>query len=61
MEQSATPTHQPFWLDVVRDQVSSLRFGQVQITVHNSRVVQVETTARIRFNQPPPESETESH
>jgi hypothetical protein len=46
--------HQPAaWLDVVRNQVNSLRFGQIQIVVHNSQVVQVEKTERIRFNQPP--------
>ena len=61
MDQSAQPISPNVpWLDVVRDQVASLYFGHVQITVHNSRVVQVETTARIRFNRPSPESETES-
>ena|SRR5579862_1265162 len=40
------------WIEVVRKQVSSLRFGVVQITVHDSRVVQVETTERLRFDKP---------
>ena len=52
--------HCPAWLEVVREQVSSLRFGHVQIVVHNAQVVQVERTERIRFNRPTPESETES-
>jgi hypothetical protein len=39
------------WLEVVQKQVSSLRFGVVQITVHDSRVVQVETTERLRFDK----------
>jgi hypothetical protein len=47
------------WLEVVRDQVGSLQFGHVQITVHNKQVVQVETTQRIRFSKSPHESETE--
>jgi hypothetical protein len=29
------------WLDVVRQQVGSLRFGVVQIVVHESRIVQI--------------------
>jgi hypothetical protein len=39
------------WLEVVQKQVASLRFGVVQITVHDSRVVQVETTERLRFDK----------
>jgi hypothetical protein len=44
------------WIEVVQQQVSSLRFGVVQITVHDSRVVQIETTERVRFDKPQPES-----
>ena len=50
----------PSWLELVRDQVRSLRFGHVQIIVHNAQVVQVETTARMRFSAPPPNPDTES-
>jgi hypothetical protein len=39
------------WLEVVQKQVASLRFGVVQITVHDARVVQVETTERLRFDK----------
>ena len=39
------------WLDLVRRQVASLRFGVVQIVVHESRVVQVERTERIRLDR----------
>jgi hypothetical protein len=39
------------WLETVREQVSSLRFGLVQIVVHNGRVVQLEKTEKIRFSQ----------
>jgi hypothetical protein len=49
----STAHQQAAWLDVVRNQVHSLRFGQIQVVVHNSQVVQVEKTERIRFNQPP--------
>lgn len=37
------------WLEAVRRQVGSLRFGVVQVVVHDSRVVQIEKTEKIRF------------
>ena len=40
------------WLEAVRRQVGSLRFGVVQIVVHDSRIVQIEKTERIRFDLP---------
>lgn len=40
------------WLDVVRRQVGSLNFGVVQIVVHGARVVQIERTEKIRFENP---------
>ena len=39
------------WLAVVRNQVRSLRFGEVQIVVHNGQVVQIERTEKIRLNE----------
>lgn len=39
------------WLKAVRNQVNSLRFGVVQIVVHDSRVVQIERMEKIRFNK----------
>lgn len=38
-------------VEAVPKQVSSLRFGLIQIVVHNSRVAQIEKTERIRFDQ----------
>ena len=40
------------WLEVVRGQVASLRFGVVQIVVHDARVVQIEKTEKIRIEKP---------
>jgi hypothetical protein len=37
------------WLEVVRKKVEELRFGSVQITVHEGRVTQVESLERTRF------------
>jgi len=39
------------WLRVVTAQVESLRFGVVQIVVHDNRVVQIERTEKLRFDQ----------
>jgi hypothetical protein len=45
------------WLEVVRRQVGSLHYGVVQIVVHDSRVIQIEKTERVRLdNKPPPET-----
>ena len=42
----------PEWLKLVRDQVDSLKFGTVQITVHDSRVTQVERLEKLRLDRP---------
>jgi hypothetical protein len=39
------------WLEIVQRQVGRLRFGSVSITVHEGRVVQVETSAKVRFEK----------
>lgn len=39
------------WLDIVRDQVNSLRFGTVEIVVHEARVVQIEKSERVRLDK----------
>ena len=39
------------WLAIVRRQVRSLRFGVVQIVVHNAQVVQIERTEKLRLNE----------
>lgn len=40
------------WLEVVERQVQALKFGSVQITVHEGRVVQIETSVKVRFDKP---------
>lgn len=44
----AANTNEQQWLETVRRQVGSLRFGVVQVVVHDSRVVQIEKTEKIR-------------
>ena len=44
------------WLEIVRQQVVSLRFGVVEIIVHDSRVTQIEKTERLRLDKPTTET-----
>lgn len=39
----------PEWLELVERQIAALRFGTVQIVVHDGRVTQIESTEKIRF------------
>jgi hypothetical protein len=38
------------WAEIVKKQVGSLRFGVVQIIVHEKRVVQIERLEKIRLS-----------
>ena len=49
------------WLPVVEEQVKTLRFGVVQIVVHDSKVVQVERTERTRFDNGSSNKEQEAN
>ena len=44
------------WLELVREHVNSLRFGVVEIVVHEARVVQIEKTERVRLDKKENES-----
>jgi Uncharacterized small protein len=46
------------WLERVRQNVQSLRFGVVQIIVHDSRVTQIERTEKTRLQSAKDELET---
>ena len=39
----------PSWLEIVRQKVEGLRYGVVQIVVHDSRVTQIERTEKTRL------------
>jgi hypothetical protein len=39
------------WVEVVRQQVGSLRYGVVQIVVHDSQVTQIDKTERVRLDK----------
>lgn len=44
---------EPDWLRVVGQKVEGLRYGVIQIIVHDSKVVQIERTERIRLAPSP--------
>jgi hypothetical protein len=48
---------EPSWVRLIRGQVESMRFGVVQIVVHDSRVVQIERTEKLRLDK----SEDQAH
>ncbi|NDB95556.1 MAG: DUF2292 domain-containing protein [Verrucomicrobia bacterium] len=49
------------WTDVVKEKLSGLRFGQILLTVHDGRIVQIERTEKTRiepsFNKTQPTRE----
>jgi hypothetical protein len=46
------------WLEVVRQQVGSLRYGVVQVVVHDSQVTQIEKTERVRLDKASAQTKT---
>ena len=45
------PRHRgPDWLAIVQSHVKSLRYGAVQIIVHDGRVTQIQRTEKVRLN-----------
>ncbi len=52
VELVSEPTVSAPWLTVVAEKVKTMRYGVVQIVVHDSKVVQIERTERTRFDVP---------
>lgn len=50
---SSTPDPRPEWLRVVQQKVETLRYGVVQLIVHDGRVTQIERTEKTRIGAPP--------
>ena len=46
------PTPGPDWLKLVREKVEGLRYGVVQLVVHDGRVTQIERTEKTRLPSP---------
>jgi hypothetical protein len=47
---------EPEWLALVRSQVRSLRYGVVQLVIHDGRVTQIERTEKTRLDSDPDRS-----
>lgn len=41
------------WLARIQDAVEGLRYGTVQIVVHDGKIVQIDRTERYRYEGPP--------
>jgi hypothetical protein len=44
------PLPEPEWMELVREKVAGLRYGVVQLTIHDGRVIQIERTEKTRLN-----------
>jgi hypothetical protein len=44
------PSADSEWIEVIRQHVASLRFGVIQVVIHEGRVVQIERTEKYRLN-----------
>ncbi|MDR2673663.1 MAG: YezD family protein [Opitutaceae bacterium] len=42
----------PEWLEIVKSKVDGLRFGVVQIIVHDGKITQIERTEKTRLEAP---------
>lgn len=47
--QPPVPPATPDWIALVREKVESLRYGVVQLVVHDGRVTQIERTEKTRL------------
>ena len=53
--ETSNPAGEPEWLALVRAQVRDLRYGVVQLVVHDGRVTQIERTEKTRLASGVPE------
>ena len=51
-------TASPDWLALVREKVEGLRYGVVQIVVHDHKVTQIERTEKTRLDPHPADGPT---
>ena len=50
---NSLPDAASIWLDLVKRKVEAMRFGSVQIVVHDGRVTTVEATEKTRLSSSP--------
>lgn len=56
MSQNNPESDTDAWLSIVKQKVAAMRFGTVQIVIHEGRVTQVESTEKTRLPSEPPPS-----
>ena len=54
---TASDGGQAGWVELVRQHVRSMHYGKVEIVVHDSRVIQIDKTERVRLEK----SQSETH
>jgi hypothetical protein len=57
MQPLSSKSVNPDWVALVREKVESLRFGVVQLVVHDGRVTQIERTEKTRLRPTHPASD----
>jgi hypothetical protein len=57
----ANPAGDQDWEKLVVQQVASMRFGAVEIIVHDGQVIQIEATERVRLGKTPSGDQSRSH
>lgn len=53
LDSASASSAPPDWIALVREKVESLRFGVVQLVVHDGRVTQIERTEKTRLAAAP--------
>ena len=43
------PTTEHNWIEVIKEKLGGLRYGQILLTVHDGRIVQIERTEKTRL------------
>jgi hypothetical protein len=44
------PDREAWWLERIRESLAGIRYGSVQIVIHDGKVVQIERTEKKRFD-----------
>ena len=44
------------WIEVIKEKLGGLRYGQILLTVHDGRVVQIERTEKTRLESTSPKT-----
>jgi hypothetical protein len=50
IDSTVPPINPPDWIALVREKVEGLRYGVVQLVVHDGRVTQIERTEKTRLS-----------